>query len=125
MSVPHVIRAIAPPASPAPVPRLVLCASCGQPLAAGRPGVLWHRETGTLPCRPVLDASDGGWSEPDDWADGPCAAVRPESGPSRPERGAVRPCHSCAVRTVWTGYAWEHCSSGRSGTLSCDRRVRS
>ncbi len=72
MSSPHVTRAIPRPSSPDdPGP---LCGSCGEPLVASRPGVLWHRETGTVSCRPVAEA-DGGYSEPDDWTDGPCATL--------------------------------------------------
>lgn len=86
------------------------CALCNRPLdRTGR----WHRDTGTVSCRPVVE-SDDEWSEPDDWAEGPCATLGPEA---RLERTCAR----CGKRTAWTGYAWEHASSGTSGTLSCDR----
>ncbi len=76
MSVPHVTRAPVPPASPVPTIRLAgPCASCRSPLVVTVTGT-WHWVTGTVSCRPVIDAADGGWSEPDDWSEGPCAAPR-------------------------------------------------
>jgi len=45
-----------------------------------------------------------------------CEADDPGRGPVRGVEGI---CTRCNTRIVWTGYAWEHCTSGTSGTLSC------
>ena len=44
----------------------------------------------------------------------------PPASPAIHQPGDERPCPRCDYRTAWTGYGWEHCSSGWSGTLSCD-----
>jgi hypothetical protein len=56
------------------------CASCGAPLSVAGSGVLRHQGTGTVSCRPMLDEQDGGWAEPDGWADGPCATYGRDAG---------------------------------------------
>lgn len=67
----HTTRAVPLPAKPAPpISTTRPCASCGQPLArSGR----WHRDTGTVSCRPVIDPDDGGWAEPDRFETGSVA----------------------------------------------------
>lgn len=62
---------LTPPASPAPAP-LTVC-TCGGTLSPIRGTSGWcHRVTGTVSCRPIV-AEDGGWAEPDGWAEGPRA----------------------------------------------------
>lgn len=41
----------------------------------------------------------------------------------KPSLGDERRCPRCGLRIAFTGYVWEHCSSGRSGTLSCPRET--
>lgn len=41
------------------------------------------------------------------------------SGFRAPRRGDERSCPGCGTRTAFTGYAFEHCSEGIVGTLSC------
>ena len=47
------------------------------------------------------------------------ASLAPLHEASTPRVGHERACPRCGTRTAWTGFGWEHCSTGHVGQLSC------